>query len=260
MLIFDRMGRLSEWSWHQEKILGIVPDKLNILFAGCSVTAGEALELEDSYPHKLKNEIQKLTGREVSSDNVAFPGASTMETIDQCFLYFEKHGHPDYLFVFLPDAGRDTLRLRRAGYVYLRQYRQLAAYCKVAGIELFVSTWAVNINEDGKFLTPEGIADKSKIPKRGLFGSMSKRNPDEPRPYWTQQIIHSDGYQIIFSAIDSWIPYTKEDMIKRVYELDVKSKHPNSLLATDGVHAGISFHTFWYEMFIDAVKKRIGKA
>ena len=245
------MFEVIDADYHKNLIQGIVPDTVNVLFTGCSVTAGEALQQEDMYTNKIVKSMELLLNKKISADNVAVPGASVSRSIDQAFSYFKRYGHPDYLFLFLPDSDRDSSTVKDKAYIYFRLYSYLEAYCKLAGIKLFVATWAVNFNDVGEMLTPDGIKDRSKVPpKRGFDW-----DPNAYRPHWTQQIKNSIIFDVIFDKKDTYIKYTNEELTRAVFELDQKTKHPNSLLAEDGLHPGISFHTFWAELFMDAVRK-----
>lgn len=237
--------------WHKNEIVGIKEGHINILFAGCSVTAGEALQEEDMYTRKVAKEISKIHNKDVSSDNVAVPGASVARSFDQCFQYFETHGNPDYVFLFLPDSDRDSTTIRSKAFVYLRMYHHLKVYCNSHNIKLYISTWAVDINETGKSIVPSGIREKFKLPPKKGFDW----DPTIERPWWTEQIKNSKIFDLIFKNAKEYVSYTKEEMSMAVYELDKKSSHPNSLLAEDGLHPGISFHTFWANLFMDAVRK-----
>jgi hypothetical protein len=124
----------------------------HILFAGCSVTFGEGLPLEKTWPKKLYDKISSL---ETTSGyfNVAAPGLTTIESIYQIENYIEKFGIPDIIFFNMPDFEREiekhfvdrnlnepaktelTLKLIHGSYDIFRRY------CLKNKIKLFSFTW-----------------------------------------------------------------------------------------------------------------------
>jgi hypothetical protein len=81
-------------------------DSTNILYAGCSMTYGVGLPEEYTWHSLLTSLIKERLHPEVESFNVASPGASIHEIVRNCFIFFEKYGNPDYLFISVSDIER----------------------------------------------------------------------------------------------------------------------------------------------------------
>lgn len=139
----------------------------HILFAGCSVTAGEGLLLEHTWAYKTYQRIQKeekLSG----FFNVAVPGLSILEIISQVFKYVTAYGAPSNIFINFPDPEREyyylsSLDFRKVSNIggitdpmelvniaqvnaaVLGAYLGLVTYCSSAGVRLHLDTWSPSI-------------------------------------------------------------------------------------------------------------------
>jgi hypothetical protein len=143
----------------------------HILFAGCSVTAGEGLLLEQTWAYKTYQKIQesnKLSG----FYNVAVPGLSIIETISQIFRYITLYGNPSDIFINFPDPEReyyylssldfrkvdhvgditdpmDLVNIAQVNAVVVGAYLGLLAYCRSVGIRLYLDTWSPSAWRNG---------------------------------------------------------------------------------------------------------------
>jgi hypothetical protein len=139
-------------------------DGKHVLFAGCSVTAGEGLLLEHTWAYKVYQELaqtEKLSGY----FNIAFPGASIAEIISQIFRYINLYGNPSTIFVNFPDPDREyyyasAMDFRKSDSVHgiddpmklvdtkqidslvFALYLALNVYCRAQGVTLIATTWA----------------------------------------------------------------------------------------------------------------------
>lgn len=82
-------------------------DGTHILFAGCSVTFGEALPENFLWAKKLYNKISETTNTS-GYFNIGRPGSSMTDIISLIKAYQDKYGTPDYIFVLFPDPDRDN--------------------------------------------------------------------------------------------------------------------------------------------------------
>jgi hypothetical protein len=127
-------------------------DGLHVLFAGCSITAGEGIPVEYTWPNLVHQYISK---NEKTSGyfNVAKPGATMIDIITQIRQYINLYGKPDVLFFNIPDFERehkiiykdkDTSEIMseilklQLGYGV---YELFSRYCDANGIKLFSFTW-----------------------------------------------------------------------------------------------------------------------
>lgn len=139
-----------------------------ILFSGCSVTFGEGLEKEETWPWMVYSKIKEST--EVSGYfNLAMPGTSLALIIMRLFKYFNEFGNPDVIFLNIPPMTRflsiiddengdrnvvtammDEQQLAKKGQqdsiffakaINFELYNMLDLYCKNANIKLISFSW-----------------------------------------------------------------------------------------------------------------------
>jgi hypothetical protein len=134
-------------------------DGKHVLFAGCSMTAGEGIPEQFLWTRKLYNKLaeeQKLSGY----FNVAFPGATIMEVIIQVFKYIGKYGNPELIFINFPDMDREYVKVSsidikeidddpianvdvsKINYLIIGMFFALSQYCKSQGIKLYPFSWS----------------------------------------------------------------------------------------------------------------------
>lgn len=127
-------------------------DGKHVVFAGCSITAGEGLPLEFTWPKIIYNKLskhEKLSGY----FNVAQPGATPIDTIHQVITYCGEFGNPDVIFINLPDIDREK-RYLKLGAEHIQEetsvatgmqvygyYSRLINFCKARNIVLVPFTW-----------------------------------------------------------------------------------------------------------------------
>lgn len=118
--------------------------KLHVLFAGCSVTFGQGVPLEYSWP-KIVYEKIKETKETTGFFNLATPGATNEMIIENVYGYIKKFGMPDVIFVLLPDLLRD---FRTKESPWPKVYREVAIkammledYALSCGSKLILYSW-----------------------------------------------------------------------------------------------------------------------
>jgi hypothetical protein len=148
--------------------------KTHILFAGCSVTWGDYLKKEESWPMLLLNKIKNL--KPVSGFfSVAYPGSSIAKQISLIFKYIYDFGNPEVIFFLMPNSGRfftienlygeDQITSsiltpicnknypgssRIVNHLSFEMYAMLEQYCIANGIRLISSSWQTT--EDAKVI------------------------------------------------------------------------------------------------------------
>jgi hypothetical protein len=149
-------------------------DGEHILFAGCSVTWGDALVQKDTWPSMVYDRIsahKKTSG----FFNIGFPGMSIIQQIFWIMKYAKTFGNPDTIFFLMPNPGRfvsvgyiggsgeeelgsslmetdnergDPGSLLLASYITFECYSMLEDFCKASGIRLISSTWSYGSESD----------------------------------------------------------------------------------------------------------------
>jgi hypothetical protein len=98
-----RVNRQGFRSKHFQKL---DPNKINILYAGCSWTFGEGIVEEHAWSNILSNKIQEHCKKEVDYHNVSAMGASPHLIIKNVMAFIRNYGKPDYLFIEMSDHSR----------------------------------------------------------------------------------------------------------------------------------------------------------
>jgi len=81
-------------------------DNINILFAGCSVTFGQGLPEELTWPYMLVEKLEKKIKKNISYYNLALPGASIFINYKNIISFIKNFGAPDYILMSLPETTR----------------------------------------------------------------------------------------------------------------------------------------------------------
>jgi hypothetical protein len=166
----DIVYKLNNFCHISEDFVLADPQKTNILFAGCSVTAGEYLPHGYSWPHHLYSYIKETNSNLGPQQILSFPGANASKIIANIFKYVNLFGKPDYIFLMLPDMFRlytayednfrpeityaegatiDDLMFPFQGmYEYQMAYRNLEIFCSSLGIKLFSTSWEMCANAE----------------------------------------------------------------------------------------------------------------
>lgn len=204
----------------------------HILFLGDSVTAGEGVDLPDRWAYKV---YKNFTNKEKCSGffNIAVPGSSVTDAIDQFYKYIELYGKPDVVFFLITQPSRDIKYIQSQGVItkfnsafttnYIkRMYKYFEQYCISNNIILNSFTWDVSMKNKKDIL-------ESKFSKiaRGVFFN---RN----------EFLEAMD---IFAPFKTFNIYHLNELLKHVYATNF------SLEAKDKVHPGPAFHDF-YASFI----------
>jgi hypothetical protein len=168
-------------------------DGMHLLFAGCSVTWGDATKSKDLWAKKVYDKISSVH-KTSGYFNIGFPGMSIIQEIFWIIKYCKAFGNPDFIFFLMPNVGRfvnvgyigggdspvlgsslmdteskdfDTNSLLLAAYLTFEAYLMLDEYCKASGITLISSTWSDHpnerINHGNSFINPTASLLKGKF-------------------------------------------------------------------------------------------------
>jgi hypothetical protein len=227
------------------------------LFSGCSITSGESLNKEESWPWKLYKKLQDELGYPADTFfNLACSGMSVTESIDQIFKYCNEFGNPDSIFVLFPDpfrdakyCGLDDEESDALKILIYKSYFYLESFCKTNNIKLLSSTWYKSLSK----------IDQSFFPSKNkkYYPGTNKLRID-----WSDQlnINQVNLLDLILSDFDSFVKYDEDVLTKSVLEFHLlknKEEKNNSLVASDDVHPGTSFHDFWSEFFYKRYKEEL---
>jgi hypothetical protein len=194
----------------------------HILFAGCSVTFGSGLEIEETWSKKLYNLINqdsKCSGY----FNLATPGSSITNQIVLMFKYFKNYGNPDIIFLnspglirfysysnvddlffdsFYSDESKKIINL-----ISYQYYLMLDQYCKSNNIKLYCFSWK------------------------------DKKENDKDLSY---------DIENTFINFDSFYAINTKEVFDYCENYVLNNKNKKYLIkARDKDHHGIAFHDYW---------------
>lgn len=222
-----------------------VHDGKHILFIGDSFAAGDGLDMKDTWCYKLYNQIS-LDEKTSGYFNVGISGSAISDSVDQFFKYCYHYGNPDTVFFVTTELHREEryVDIKSIESFVSRMYFYLEQYCKSNNIELYSFSWIKSIDLD------------LGSPKRHEW--VDSVGNKIVRPLWTEQAKDNDFIQnnSILNNFKTFYDYTSEDMIKKVFEFDIKNKSSKkSLWAEDDCHPGTSFHDFYAEFMYSKYKE-----
>jgi hypothetical protein len=211
---------------------------MHILFAGCSVTYGEGVFLENCWAYKVYKEISK-NNKTSGYFNLAAPGAGNLEAVAQIFKYIEEFGKPDVIFMNLPDLQRDVfefskepkqtisdfsikdiskkVNINRVVSEAINFYTALALFCKLLNIKLYIFSWHNK---------------KIKIRQKTLDH---------------------------FKYLENFYVFKNSDLFRHCYKYEAANEKshlkPIFMTALDGKHQGVAVHDFYFNFIYDIYKK-----
>jgi len=124
---------------------------MHMLFAGCSVTFGDGMIEEHTWPKKVYDRIaseQSVSGYY----NIAIPGANHLNIYHQIFKYIELYGAPDVLFINFPDLLRTLdagIELSVLDRVVAPMHLALELLCEEKNIKLIMFSWDRHVFLEG---------------------------------------------------------------------------------------------------------------
>lgn len=201
----------------------------HILFAGCSLTFGDGLPKEYTWPYIVYDSISK-TEPTSGYFNVGRPGASNLWIILQIFKYINIYGMPDIIFINFPDSDReiaDDYTGHRIQVVPAVAYNFLHKMVSDAGSRIISFSWDARANV-------------------GYEGYLKLESYDA-RPWM------KDFYQY---RVDSQYEYIYNFCEQNKNNKDI-FLNKFSLYAMDNAHPGSSYHSFFADLALDAYYKNI---
>lgn len=197
-------------------------DGLHILFAGCSVTFGQGLFLEDTWSKIVYNEIAK-TNKVSGYYNLSMPGAGRLTITRLIEDYINKYSMPDLILINYPDSFRE---LDLSG--------DLPEYPGVSEMKQILD----KISDRVVTMTWSSEHEYDPIPAHGEFTT-------------------EDIRYIRDSIVDpiNMIKYSQKDMLKFVDSFEYNGT-PDYLKwrAFDLAHPGVAQNKFFADLFLSNIK------
>lgn len=235
-------------------------DGLHILFAGCSESEGVGGSLENTWTNLVYQEIKK-TNKVSGFYSIARAGYGWQKIITNFQIYAQKYGFPEFLFVMLPNVGRQY-RYNYENELGMGSYRYYQLYPE-----------PYSIDENGVCLTDENDSVSStKMYERGtiLIDEYYKSLIDF-KISWElfERFCQSNGTKILWSTyeqIDSK-NFNQLNVGHNFFTIDIENINDyinnkkdfvinkDSFKYRDG-HFGSAIKEYWSEMFLNEIKNR----
>jgi len=197
-------------------------DGLHVLFAGCSVTFGQGLFLEDTWSKIVYEELAK-TNNMSGYYNIAIPGSSKTRVVSEIQNYIDEFSTPDLILINFPDSYRDL---------------DISSSPKFGGIDL-IAEFLETISDRVLTMTWSSEHELDPIPSRGEF---TPEEIKEIRGMITKPI--------------NFIDYSYKDMNKYIDKIKIDTD-PKYLKyrAFDGAHPGTGANRFYAGLFLRKIDK-----
>lgn len=231
-------------------------DGMHILFAGCSETEGVGGPLESTWTHRVYKEIAK--NNKVSGFySIARAGFGWQKIITNFQIYTKKYGFPQFLFVMLPNVGRQyKYDVKEGLYTYYQCYPE----------DYYIDENQLCTTSNGKKISSNEIYKEGIILLEDYFKAIL-----DFKISWTlfENFCKSNGTTVLWSTYDSADTHNLQ-------KLDVNSSYfvsntdeVNSFITTkidykiekdsfryrDG-HYGSLIKEYWSELFLKEIKER----
>ena len=217
---------------------GAVENKKNILFAGCSVTYGDGLFLEETWAHKVWKKINNVG----PFQNLSSVGRSIQTICFEIIKFCNTYGNPETVVVMLPDSQRcvrydfqqskhfvyalhpkkideeDQVQIDSLLANSFQAYRMLEIFCDMNNIKLFAYSWNSDLEQS--------FAD---------FG------------FKTFHSFEANEFAKLVASHEQTLK--KEDLRFSIYARD-------GVLPKSG-HPGISLHLAWSDIIYNKIKELI---
>lgn len=166
--------RTNSYGFRSEEFLS-EHDGKHVLFAGCSVTFGDSMFLEDSWAKVLYNKLSE-TNNLSGYYNIGMPSASISDVANLLGTYIESIAIPDVVFINLPAIVRDG----GAGIEYLKDI--MNSHMET---EFVVTSWdqtftIESCSDDDPRLSIPGIIQFAQNDLLEYCYKMHKANKQEP--------------------------------------------------------------------------------
>lgn len=139
--------RLNNCGHRSDDFTKLSKEKFNVLFAGCSTTFGQGLNIEDTWPKILYSILSKKYPDIGPFQSLGFPGGSCFKILNNISKYINLYGKPNIIFVLLPD--------------YIRQEKYTALPKRLLDIDTSQSKkFYVNVFESAEERLNKGIVDE----------------------------------------------------------------------------------------------------
>jgi hypothetical protein len=240
--------KLNEKGFRSENFEPLTSKNLNVLISGCSVTFGQGVFQEHSWPELFSKEIGLKSNKPIKMYNLAVMGGSVHLTIKNLMSFIRTYGSPDEIYLLLPPSSRrlvydehaDNFRnilVNKEGYKSLANKKNLA-------VKRFYDSYC---EEDTALLatTLMGLFESFCEAKNiklvwSSYGTISKSD-----------FYKSSGFKFYKQYRAPGSEFYASDKTSLHLVPENKNNIPHWMTGSDGDHPGAAWHYEISKMFLD---------
>lgn len=236
-------------------------NKINVLFAGCSVTFGNGIPEGYTWPDLTISKLKDKLKKDIDFYNLALPGAGAFLNYKNIISFIKNIGIPDYIFISLPETTRSLFwneeesifsnvlldayfkpvqDTHRESFIQenslmniITVMHSLEYICNVLNIKLFWTSWnEVSANVYSKF----------------NFKNFFIFSPGHPLSVIPPKIGMDEA-----KLKDSILKKKQRDLDAKILSKLNVNNLPFWLVARDALHPGTCFSEFYSEEFIKQI-------
>jgi hypothetical protein len=98
--------KLNKQGFRSENFEPLNSKNLNILISGCSVTFGQGVFQEHSWPELFSKTLSQSSSKPIKMHNLGIMGASIYLIVKNLMAFIRRYGAPDQIYLFLPPYSR----------------------------------------------------------------------------------------------------------------------------------------------------------
>ena len=241
--------------------------KVSLITAGCSVTYGMGVPLEETWSSIFSKKLNK------KNVNLAAPGWSSEAIVDNLFKYFYKYGNPKIVAVLFPDYNR-LIYTSHENYATAVDHHEVDAENKIRVVNISMSP--IRLEEREKYSKAPHDMRKLIIPEYGVLRSFRAINslisycknvyiklvwstwsPEmdslilQAKAKWNSKAY--SGY--VSSATDDQVYGDCHSNYKKKYGKNFERGYDGLVVNSDVYHPGIHYHLHTAENFYKKLKE-----
>lgn len=247
--------RLNKQLFRSQHFKQLDESNINILYAGCSITYGDGLPEELIWSGMLTSKLKDFyIKNNVESFNVASSGLAIDNIINNIYKFIHLYGKPTYLFMLLPDLGRQTYFVKKDK-KYMPVHLSVNIFDAPAETGKHLHTFSI---EDSMFYNFSLIHQLEIFCKMVDIKLVWSFWAQEEYLYYKKESFDSIFYEKLDKDGD---PFKSKHVLGRGGPLENgkyenKNKLPFWLIAQDNSHPGTAYHEMKSNEFFNEVIAR----
>jgi hypothetical protein len=243
--------RLNKDGFRSENFEKLESSNLNVLISGCSVTFGQGVFQENSWPELFAKTLSDNSSKPIKMYNLGTMGASIYLIIKNLMAFIRRYGAPDKVYLLLPHYSRKIIYDERSNNfknaVLTKEEFVSLAHKKNSSVKRFYDSYC---EEDAQLLA---------ITLIGMFEDFCESKNIKLAWSSYDNVDHEDLYELIgFKFYNRYVapeyePYYDDKSLGHLIP-ENKDNVPHWVIGSDDDHPGASWHKDIAEMFANFQK------